>query len=449
VGAPGDLPAQPGGVQDGSRGEDPFGRQPRYLLGQHGQHVARIGDDDDDRPRSDLEHLRHQRPHDLRIGGRQFDAGLTRTLLGTGGDHHDMGAFGHRDVGSTVDFAAAGEQGAVGEIEHLGLGLLRGDVVERDMSRRATDEGGVGDTRPHSAGTDDCQFRVLDHGVKVTGCRPLGRDVLGSVPRGWCAPLCAPPRGSRARPHRPGRPDGPRARPGPAHTGAMVSIPVDSTLAILREGYPFASSRFEALGEDVFTTRLVLRPVTFLRGEQAAAMFYGGDRFTRQGAMPATVQLLLQDKGSVQALDSAAHRHRQRSFMSLMGPAARERIAEIFDQEWHRARDRLRGEDRVLLHDLSRVVLTRTAARWAGIPLSEADLPRLTTELSLMFTQVASFGPANWYAQRRRRGTERWAADLVRRVRSGQLTPDPGTTPAVFADHRDESGRRLPEEIAA
>lgn len=229
----------------------------------------------------------------------------------------------------------------------------------------------------------------------------------------------------------------------------MVSIPVDSTLAFLREGYPFASSRFEALGEDVFTTRLVLRPVTFLRGEEAAAMFYGGDRFTRQGAMPATVQHLLQDKGSVQALDSAAHRHRKRAFMALMGPAAMERIAEIFDQEWHRARDRLRGEDRVLLHDLSRVVLTRTAARWAGIPLSEADLPRLTTELSLMFTQVARFGPANWYAQRRRRGTERWAADLVRRVRSGQLTPDPGTTLAVFADHRDESGRRLPEEIAA
>src|SRR5690625_7948118 len=108
----------------------------------------------------------------------------------------------------------------------------------------------------------------------------------------------------------------------------MVSIPVDSTLAFLREGYPFASSRFEALGEDVFTTRLVLRPVTFLRGEEAAAMFYGGDRFTRQGAMPATVQHLLQDKGTVQALASAAHRHRKRAFKALMGPAATERSEE-------------------------------------------------------------------------------------------------------------------------
>src|SRR5699024_11557478 len=93
----------------------------------------------------------------------------------------------------------------------------------------------------------------------------------------------------------------------------------------------------------------------------------------RQPARPATAQHLLQVEESVQALDSAAHRHRELAFMALMGPAAMERIAEIFDQEWHRARDRLRGEDRVLLHDLSRVVLTRTAARWAGIPLSEAE----------------------------------------------------------------------------
>ncbi len=37
-------------------------------------------------------------------------------------------------------------------------------------------------------------------------------------------------------------------------------------------------------------------------------MFYSGDRFTRTGgAMPPTVLRLLQDKGSVQQLDGAAH----------------------------------------------------------------------------------------------------------------------------------------------
>src|SRR5699024_3547376 len=124
-----------------------------------------------------------------------------------------------RDVGSAVDFAAAGEQGAVGEIEHLGLGLLRGDVVERDMSRRATDEGGVGDTRPHSAGTDDCQFRVLDHGVKVTGCRPLGRDVLG------------PSRGFGVRPYELRPADLVRGRIGPADRTVPVPARAPPILA--------------------------------------------------------------------------------------------------------------------------------------------------------------------------------------------------------------------------
>src|SRR5699024_428899 len=121
----------------------------------------------------------------------------------------------------------------------------------------------------------------------------------------------------------------------------------------------------------------------------------------------------------------------------------------IFDHEWHHSLDRLRGSGRVVLHNLSQVVLTRTAVRWAGIPLQAADLPRLTTELSLMFTQVARFGPANWYAQWRRRGTERWCAEWIRQVREGQLSPAPGTAVEVLAHHRDERDRELSEEVAA
>lgn len=236
---------------------------------------------------------------------------------------------------------------------------------------------------------------------------------------------------------------------GPTDTHGMRTIPADSTVAFLREGYPFASSRFEAIGRDLFRTRLALRPVTFLRGQEAASLFYDDNRFTRQGAMPPTIQHLLQDKGSVQSLDGAAHRHRKQAFLSLMGPESMTRLGEIFDHEWHHSLDRLRGSGRVVLHNLSQVVLTRTAVRWAGIPLQAADLPRLTTELSLMFTQVARFGPANWYAQWRRRGTERWCAELIRQVREGQLSPAPGTAVEVLAHHRDERDRELSEEVAA
>ena len=86
----------------------------------------------------------------------------------------------------------------------------------------------------------------------------------------------------------------------------MGTIPFDSTIALLREWYPFIASRCDAAGTDLLTTRLMLRRVTLLRGAEAAQMFYDGRHLTRQGAMPVIVQHLLQDEGSVQSLDGAA-----------------------------------------------------------------------------------------------------------------------------------------------
>lgn len=149
----------------------------------------------------------------------------------------------------------------------------------------------------------------------------------------------------------------------------------------LRSTY-FISSRCDALGSDLFTSRLALNPVTFVRGEEAAGIFYDGNRFTREGAMPPTIQHLLQDKGPVQTLEGEEHRRGKEAFLSLM--------------------------------------------------------ERLTRELGLMVDQVARLGPANWHAQLRRRGTERWAAGLVERVRSGELAPAEGTALQVLAHHRDD-----------
>lgn len=225
--------------------------------------------------------------------------------------------------------------------------------------------------------------------------------------------------------------------------------PFDSTVALLREGYPFVSSRCDALGTDLFTSRLALRRVTFVRGEEAAGLFYSGDRFTRERAMPPTVQHLLQDAGSVQALDGDAHRRRKAAFLSLMGPAAMRRLGDLFEEEWHAAEQGVRPGGQVLLLDLVREVLTRTVCRWSDIPLGEADVPRLTRELGLMIDRAGRFGPTNWYALLRRRGTERWAADLLGRVRSGELTPAEGTALHVLAHHRDDGGDLLSPEVAA
>lgn len=77
----------------------------------------------------------------------------------------------------------------------------------------------------------------------------------------------------------------------------MTAIPreasLDSALALLAEGYTFISKRCGRLQSDVFKTRFMLRNAICAMGEDAAAMFYHPDRFTRKHAVPPTTLLLL------------------------------------------------------------------------------------------------------------------------------------------------------------
>ncbi len=101
-------------------------------------------------------------------------------------------------------------------------------------------------------------------------------------------------------------------------TGIPHTKSADSTIALLREGYAFATRRFRRLGTDIFRTRLMLKPAFFARGAEASQLFYHPDRFTRQGAMPVPTIKMLQDFGSVQTLSGAEHSRRKQMFMSMM-----------------------------------------------------------------------------------------------------------------------------------
>ena len=109
----------------------------------------------------------------------------------------------------------------------------------------------------------------------------------------------------------------------------------DSSINLLREGYTFIPRRCDQLGTDGFQTRLLLKPVTCIHGADAARMFYSGDRFTRHGAFPTSVVHLLQDEGSVQALDGDAHRHRKAMFLHTLQGEDPMDLAGIFEREWH------------------------------------------------------------------------------------------------------------------
>lgn len=235
----------------------------------------------------------------------------------------------------------------------------------------------------------------------------------------------------------------------PVEQGVPATRSVDSTLAFLREGYPFIQRRCAELNSDVFTTRLMGRRVVCTSGPEAARMFWQPGRFTRRGAIPPTTLKLLQDRGSAETLDGEDHRHRKAMMMSLQTPADRARMVTIALEEW-RARVSLWPAQRhVTLFDETESVLCAAACRWAGIPPAGIDLPRLSAEFSAMIDGAGTVLRRTVQGLAMLRRTEGWASGLVEAVRAGQMTPAPGSPLAVIARHRDRDERPLPLEIAA
>ena len=196
----------------------------------------------------------------------------------------------------------------------------------------------------------------------------------------------------------------------------------DSTLAFLREGYAFVSGQCDALGSDAFETRIMLQKVVCARGPDAARLLYGPAPLTRVGSMPATVLRLLQDKGSVQQLDDAAHLHRKSLFVAqLMERERVERLAALFRQSWLAALPAWRASGEVDLFAECNGLLTRAALEWAEIPDGWFDPDALARELAAMVEHAGHFGAATFATLWSRNTVERRLEDLVLAVRQGRV----------------------------
>ncbi|GJE03779.1 cytochrome P450 [Methylobacterium isbiliense] len=246
----------------------------------------------------------------------------------------------------------------------------------------------------------------------------------------------------------PAQPDG-AAVPRPRHReGIPRDRAPDSTLALLREGYAFIPGRCRAYGSDLFATRLMLTRAICMTGAEAAARFYEPDRFTRRHALPRASFALIQDQGSVMVLDGEAHRWRKAMFLSLMAPAALERLAEATARHW-RARARAwAAQERVVLLDEAHVPLTAAVCEWAGLPLTAAEAEARAREFLAMIDGTGSVGPRNWRGHRLRARTERWAREAIAHVREGRREAPPGSAVHVIAHHRDPEGRPLDLTVA-
>lgn len=247
----------------------------------------------------------------------------------------------------------------------------------------------------------------------------------------------------------------PMTRSTTAAETAMPSAPgipdlgvLDSTTGFLTDGYEFGRNRFARVGGDAFHTRLIGRPVTVLFGAEAARMFGDGRHFSRERAMPSTLQHLLQDKGSVQTLQDDPHRHRKSLFIEVLQPSQLERLRERFADEWQAIRSAAAGTP-IAVADASALALTRAALGWTGIPPERVHTDRLSAHLVAMVDNAARVGPSHWRARLTRRRTERWAAQAVDAVREGRMPVAADAPIATLARHEDAAGHPLAAEIAA
>jgi len=239
----------------------------------------------------------------------------------------------------------------------------------------------------------------------------------------------------------------------PSQADARQALPraagFDNTLALLREGYRFVPRRCEQLGSDAFTTRIMLRRALCVRGEDAARMFYQPGRFTRRHALPATSMALLQDFGSVMALDGEAHRKRKAMFMSLYGPLERQRLVGLVAAQWRARFAQWPEQQSVNVHDAAQEVLCRATCQWAGVPVSAEEARQRAHEFAAMIAAAGSAGPRNWRALLIRNRTEHWARALIDAVRAGQIQPAYDSALNVIARHRDADGDLIGRKEAA
>lgn len=224
---------------------------------------------------------------------------------------------------------------------------------------------------------------------------------------------------------------------------------IDSTIALVREGYDFIGNRTRRLRTDVFRTRILFRPTICMMGEQAARLFYDDRLFSRRGAAPRRLRKTLFGLGGVQGLDGASHRVRKAMFMQLMDDVSIRRLLAEHEAEWNVAIERWVRSDRelVLMEEAERILCV-AACRWVGVPLSGSEIESRRRDLSAMIDGSGGIGLRFRRAVRARRRCEAWIADLIDLSRPAPPTAE-STPLSLIANFRGPDGRWLERRVAA
>jgi fatty-acid peroxygenase len=230
---------------------------------------------------------------------------------------------------------------------------------------------------------------------------------------------------------------------------------LENSLLLAAKGYGWLPDARRARGGRSVAVRLGALPALGIEGPDAARFLYDERHVHRSHAIPEPVQGTLFGKGAVHTLDGEQHRTRKAMFVALLmddGPSGDDRIAALVDcatAAWDAAVPGWVRRGEVVLFDEAAEVLTRAVCDWAGVPVSDDEVPSVARDLTAMVDGFATAGPRHWRARRARGRREAWLAQLVEEVRSGAATVPEGSVVDVVARHRDADGERLDPRTAA
>lgn len=234
----------------------------------------------------------------------------------------------------------------------------------------------------------------------------------------------------------------------------MASIPrdkpLDSTLALLREGFPFIQNRCERFGSDIFEARIMGKKMICIHGEEAAEIFYNEELFKRNGALPKHIQKTLFGEGGVQSLDNGAHKTRKGMFMALMSPDNIQRLMKLTAEQWHKHLKKWEQErNLVVLFEEVQEIFCRAACAWAGVPLKEEEVKFRTGDFLSMIDSFGAAGPRYLKGLPARSRAEKWIGGIIDQIRNRGMEVNEGSAAHVFATSRDADGSLLDSRIAA
>lgn len=233
----------------------------------------------------------------------------------------------------------------------------------------------------------------------------------------------------------------------------MAEIPredaFDSTSTLLEEGYDYIRNRCDKHNSDLFKARLMLGTSIFMRGEEAARLFYNNDRFKRKGATPLLIRSTLFGFGGVQGLDGGEHWNRKQMFMSLMTGQNILELYQLVERYWERYVRKWQEHDRVVFFHEIQKLLCEAICDWTGVPLEREELDKRASQLGDLVEAPGSVGMRFWEGRSSRKQTEQWMAGLVKEVRRGRLRIPEQKALAVIARHTTTDEEKLTRKEAA